>query len=207
MTPVMGNLRNLNYDYYFDSRDGSEREVNSQGAQSIVQLLQFIFKIPGVAQKLGMKGLLDAVNLVIRMSGAPWNFQFDLPVGQSQALPADQPAGGANDQQMQQMAQALAGLGMGVQKIEQFLMTALHADPRIFGIQPGAPGSPGAPGGHTALHPQHPGMVQAALPPAGPGQPPAVPSAPPGPEAPSAPGPSTAPPGPPSAAQTLAEPS
>lgn len=168
-TPVMGNLRNLNYDYYFDSRDGSERQVNAQGAQVITGLLQFMYKLPGVAEKLGVAGLLDAVNLVIRMSGAPWNFQFDLPVGQSDKM--DAAPGQDPNQQMQQMGQALAQLGLGLQKVEHYLMAALHADPRIFGIAPGPPGAPGA-GQHTALHPAHPGMEGAPAAPA-----PAVPSA------------------------------
>lgn len=183
-TPVMGNLSNLNYDYYFDSRDGSERQVNAQGAQAITGLLQFIFKIPGVAQKLGMKGLLDAVNLVIRMSGAPWNFQFDTPVGQSQDLP-DDPGAQDPQAQMEKMGQSLSQLGMGVQKIEQVLMSVLHIPATAFGINPGAPGSPGASGPHTALHPVQaaapPGS--AAPPPAAPAGPPAVPSAAPAPTA------------------------
>jgi hypothetical protein len=155
-TPVMGNLSNLNYEYYFDSRDGSERQVNAQGAQAIVQLLQFIFKIPGIPQKMGVKGTLDALNLVIRMSGAPWNFQFDVPVGQSDALP-DQGGGEQDPQKMiQEVAQKLAQLGGGLQKVEQILMAQFHVKPQDLGIQPGPPGSPGATGAHSAIHPVQP---------------------------------------------------
>ena len=162
-TPVMGNLRDLNYDYYFDSRDGSERQINAQGAQAIVQLLQLIMKIPDVAKKMGMRGLIDAVNLVIRMSGAPWNFQFDMPVGQ----PDDLPGGGDGGDQQQQILQQMGQLGAGVQKIEQVLMTVLRIPPQVLGINPGPPGSPGAVGPHTALHPAHPSMTPPGPGPAG----------------------------------------
>lgn len=156
-TPVMGNLRDLNYDYYFDSRDGSERQVNAQGAQSVVQLLDLILKMPGLPQKLGLAGLMDAANLVIRMSGAPWNFQFDIPVGQGDAIPNPSQADPAA--QMAQVMQVLQQLGGGVQAIEHVLMTQFHVSPKAFGIQPGPPGPPGA-GAHPALHPAHPSMAQ-----------------------------------------------
>ncbi len=192
-TPVMGNLRDLNYDYYFDSRDGSERQISTQGAQVVMQLLQFILKVPGVAQKMGMQNILDGVNLIIRMSGAPWNFQFDLPVGVSQDMPEGQGEGDMQ-KQMQAVMQAVAQLGGGVQKIEQLLMSVMHVPPQYFGIQPGPPG-PGAPGQHTALHPPHPSM----------GPPPAGAPAPAAPAAGGPPVPTGAPQAPPTASETLQE--
>jgi hypothetical protein len=185
-TPVMGNLRDLNYDYYFDSRDGSERQVNAQGAQVIMSLAQFLFKLPGVPEKMGMKSMLDMANLIIRMSGAPWNFQFDLPVGQSDEMGAAGPQGDPM-KMIQAIAQQLAQLGGGLQKVEQLLMTQFHVSPAELGIQPGPPGAPGA-GAHTALHPAQPPGAH-----------------PPGP-APAAPHPVGAVAPQPTAAQTLAEP-
>ncbi len=91
-TPVMGNLRELVYDYYFDSRDGAERVQNTQGAQVVMQLLQSILQIPPLAQKMGMRNIMDAANIVIRMSGAPWNFQFELPQGGDDSMPTEQQA-------------------------------------------------------------------------------------------------------------------
>lgn len=79
--PILGSLQNLDYEYYFDSRDGSERVVNPQGAQVVQQLLGTILKVPGIPEMLGKKKIVDAINLIIRMSGAPWNAQIDLPVG------------------------------------------------------------------------------------------------------------------------------
>jgi hypothetical protein len=185
-TPVMGNLRDLNYEYYFDSRDGSERQVNAQGAQVIMSLAQFLFKLPGVPEKMGMKSVLDMANLIIRMSGAPWNFQFDMPIGQSDEM---QGPGGDQDpvKLIQALAQQVAQLGGGVQKIEQIMMQQFHVPPAALGIQPGPPGSPGATGPHTALHPAQPPGTH----PPGPAPAPAVPSAAPGPA------------GPPTPAQTL----
>lgn len=91
-TPVMGNLRALVYDYYFDSRDGSERVQNTQGAQVVMQLLQSILQVPALAQKMGFRNIADAANIVIRMSGAPWNFQFEPPQGGSDELPQPEEA-------------------------------------------------------------------------------------------------------------------
>lgn len=172
-TPVMGNLRDLNYEYYFDARDGSERQVDAQGAQVIMSLAQFLFKLPGVPEKMGMKSVLDMANLIIRMSGAPWNFQFDMPIGQ----PDDMKSGGQGAQDPMQIIQAVARqvaeLGGGVQKIEQLLMTQFHVSPAAFGIQPGPPGSPGTTGQHPALHPVQPPGTH----PPGPAPMPAVPAA------------------------------
>ncbi len=136
-TPVMGNLRELVYDYYFDSRDGAERVQNTQGAQVVMQLLQSILQIPPLAQKMGLRNIMDAANIVIRMSGAPWNFQFEVPSGTDDAVPAEQQgaapdptaqqAGGQQAQQMETRLARIEGLLM------QFLQGA--ASPPA---QPGA---------------------------------------------------------------------
>lgn len=121
-TPIMGNLKNLIYDYYFDSRDGSERAQNTQGAQVVMQLLQSLLQVPPLAEAMGVKNIMDAANLVIRMSGAPWNFQFEAPGGddamresaEKQAQPDINQAMGAIDQRFQRLEMMLTQLVEGL---------------------------------------------------------------------------------------------
>lgn len=159
-TPIMGNLRDLNYDYYFDSRDGAERVLNTQGAQVVMQLLQSMLGIPPLAQKMGIKNIYDAANIVIRMSGAPWNFQFELPAGADETMPQENPDPNA----------AMKPLAMQLQRIEQILMQVLHIPPSALGIVSPLPAGAGA-------LPSAPAPGAGAAPPAGT---PTLPAAPPG---------------------------
>lgn len=144
-TPIMGNLRNLVYDYYFDSRDGSERVQNTQGAQVVMQLLQSLLQVPPLAQRMGLRNIMDAANIVIRMSGAPWNFQFEVPQGgddsletpQPEAAPAQPAAGGAAA--AQQMQNPVAQMDMRLQRLEMLLMQGAAAGMPPNGAMPGAP--------------------------------------------------------------------
>lgn len=160
-TPIMGNLRDLVYDYYFDSRDGSERVVNTQGAQVTLQLLDNLLKIPGMAEKMGARSIMEAANVVIRMSGAPWNFQFQVPVGADDAMPP------TDDPQMQKILQGLQANQQQVAQIQQVLAQVLHVPPSAFQPQGAAPGGP-------------PGAAPAGPPPGAPPGPPAAAPAPPG---------------------------
>lgn len=150
--PVMGNLRDLVYNYYFDSRDGAERAVSAQGAQVVQQLLGNMLKVPGVAQKMGWNDIAGGLNVVLRMSGAPWNFQFQTTVGGDDTMPDSNP-------QDPQTAQGLQAISQQVQKIEMILAQVLHVPASAFqagapagqpgqppaGAQPGAAPAPGAP--------------------------------------------------------------
>ncbi|MBU2072776.1 MAG: hypothetical protein KKA68_21285 [Gammaproteobacteria bacterium] len=126
-TPVMGNLRSLMYDYYFDSRDGSERVVNTQGAQVVQQLLARLLNVPPLAEKMGIKAIMDMANTIIRMSGAPTNFQFDLPVGSPDELSLEE-----------KKDPAIQGLQQEVQQIKQLLMQLTGAGAPV--APPGAQG-------------------------------------------------------------------
>lgn len=140
-TPIMGNVRDLRYDYMFDSRDGAERAVDPQGATAIVQLLQLIMGNEALSQKIGADQLVQAANQVIRLSGAPWPFQFTLQAGGSNSMvaPGQPPdglaapmrdAGSGNEQRLRQ-------LEIAVSQIAGFL------NPR--GGRPNSPAAPGQP--------------------------------------------------------------
>jgi hypothetical protein len=152
-TPIMGNLRNLIYDYYFDDRDGAERVLNTQGATVVMQLLQSLLKIPGVAQKMGMKNIYDAANLVIRMSGAPWNFQFSLADGEDGSIPS-QGASPEQQGQQQQVTELLQQMAGRIQRLEGVIGKLLGAPPSspAGAPPPGAPPPPpdGPPVGASA---------------------------------------------------------
>ena len=142
-TPIMGNLRNLVYDYYFDSRDGSERVQNTQGAQVVMQLLQSLLQVPPLAQSMGIKNIMDAANIVIRMSGAPWNFQFEAPGGDEKLEAAAQEA---QQPPAPDMNQAMGAIDQRFQRLEMMLMRVLDG-----GMPPGgAPAGAQPPGGPQA---------------------------------------------------------
>lgn len=134
-TPIMGNLRQLLYDYYFDSRDGSERVVNTQGADVIMRLLQSILQIPPLAQKMGIKNIAEMANTVVRMSGAPTNFQFEFPVGGDDELEAEQSP---------DIAQAMGALQQQMAQIQQLLTQAIPR-PAVPQAAPAGPAAPAAP--------------------------------------------------------------
>jgi hypothetical protein len=126
-TPIMGSLRTLVYDYYFNSRDGAERVVNTQGAQVVMQVLQTMLQVPQLAQKMGVQNIMQLANTAIRMSGAPIDFQFETDVGGDDALPEDE------DQQQQ-----FATLQADVERMKALLM-------QMAGGRPGAISQGGAP--------------------------------------------------------------
>jgi len=113
-TPVMGNLRDLVYDYYFNSRDGAERVLNTQGAQVMTQLFQFILQSP-LAEKFGTGQLEGMLNTIIRMSGAPTNLQLEVPMGQGDELP-----------NQEQLTKQVAELQQQLQQLGQFVTQNLR---------------------------------------------------------------------------------
>ncbi len=144
-TPIMGNLHALVYDYYFNSRDGADRVVNTQGAQVMMQTLQALMQVPGLPQKMGLPNIMNWVNTIIRMSGAPINFQFETSVGGDDNL---------NPPEDTQTPQAMAAMQTQLQRIEQVLMQVLKIPPQTFAAPGGAPspagGQPQAPAGPQA---------------------------------------------------------
>ena len=154
---ISGKLHQLVYNYYFDSRDGAERPLNTQGANVLQQLFGVMIQIPSVAQKLGPRRIFAMLNIIARMSGAPDEFQIQLDDGESDLMPdqentlppvvqkvvqqimAQMQQLQVQNQQFQQMlAQIAAKIGMP--------LTPVAAPPTPEGAQGGPPTpSTGAP--------------------------------------------------------------
>jgi hypothetical protein len=152
-TPIMGSLHNLVYDYYFDSRDGAERVVNTQGAQVVMQLLQSILQIPQLSQKMGLGFIYDMVNLVIRLSGAPTDYQFETTDGQDDTMPSPAPAQPDQSQQVQQLTQQ-------VQRIESILQQVMSPQQPGLNQPGGAPAPAQTPAAAGPPQPAGPDLAQ-----------------------------------------------
>ena len=141
-TRIMGSLRNLRYDYYFDSRDGAERPQNAKGAQVVQQLLASLLQIPGVAQAMGKKDIYDMANTIIRMSGAPINFQLQMAEGENDSV-EQIPAPGAGPSAAG--AQSPEGTDARIARLEQIIMEMAKAQGQLPQQPPqGGPPPPAA---------------------------------------------------------------
>lgn len=135
-TPIMGDLKLLVYDYYFDSRDGAERVLNTQGANVMMQLLTGMLKLPGIPQAMGLKDIYEFVNTIIRMSGAPTTFQLRVPEGKDVNLPLGE------EQKVEALQGALQQLGARMQRMEAMFQAVARGQPPAGGAPP--PGAPPA---------------------------------------------------------------
>ncbi len=143
-TPIMGNLKNLVFDVYFNRRDGAERVQNTQGAEVVLQLMQTVLQNPVLADKIGVENMMDMANIAIRMSGAPVNYQFEAPRGGDDKLGAQAGAAATAAPQPMPAPQApgpdpvVQQLAVGQQRLEGLLMQLLQAQ----GASPTTAGSP-----------------------------------------------------------------
>jgi hypothetical protein len=87
---VTGSARNLVHDYIFSSRDGAERPVNTQSANTLVQLLQVVLQVPAVVNKLGKEKIYDMFNEVFRLSGAGVDLNLEMADGEEEDFGEDE---------------------------------------------------------------------------------------------------------------------
>lgn len=107
---VVGSVRALVHDYIFTTRDGAERPVNTQAANTLVQLISQILAVPMVAMAIGKEKLYELFNEVFRLSGAGVDLLLSLKEGEDDSL-------GQNDLEM--MKQTLDELTGYIQKMAQ----------------------------------------------------------------------------------------
>lgn len=105
---VLGTRKNLVHDYIFTTRDGSERPVNTQAANTLVQLLQVALQVPAVMQAITKDKLFDMFNEVFRMSGAGVDLLLEMQEGDDNSMGADQ---------IQQMQEVLKQLGDALNQV------------------------------------------------------------------------------------------
>lgn len=115
---VIGTKRKLIHDYIFTSRDGAERAVNTQAANTLVQLLGQFINNPTILGAMGKEKFYNIINEIFRMSGAGIDLNLQVRPGESDALGEDQIK--QFQQVIQQMQQALQQLGQAVQTCAQF---------------------------------------------------------------------------------------
>lgn len=111
---VMGDRKNLTHDYIFTSRDGAERPVNTQAANSLVQLMQVALQTPPVLEGLGKEKVYDIFNEIFRLSGTGVDLNLEMQEGDDGTFGADQLQ--QLTQQTQQMGQMMQQLAQATQK-------------------------------------------------------------------------------------------
>lgn len=89
---VIGTPRALVHNYIFSSRDGSERAVNTQAANTLVQLLAQILSVPVMVQAMGKEKLYSIFNEIFRMSGSGYDLNLQLAEGEDDSIGQDKVA-------------------------------------------------------------------------------------------------------------------
>lgn len=109
---VIGTAKKLEHDYIFTSRDGSERNVNTHAANTIMQLVGQLMAMPAIVQAVGKEKLYEMINEVFRLSGAAVDLKLEVAEGEDSGFGSDAVAQmqqllGAVMQQMQALAEAV----------------------------------------------------------------------------------------------------
>lgn len=111
---VIGSPRALVFDYVFTSRDGEERAVKSQAANTLVQLLNVFSSNPALLQAMGKEKLYMIANEIMRLSGSGEDLNLELKEGESDALGGDEIK--QFQDELKQMQQAVQQLAQSVQQ-------------------------------------------------------------------------------------------
>jgi hypothetical protein len=144
---VIGTARDLIFDYYFSSRDGEERAVKSQAANTLVQLVGVLTQNPVILQAMGKEKLYMIANEIVRMSGAGIDLNLELKPGESNDIGQDP---------QKQMAQQLDGLQKGLQQLAQSVQQDVQATQQQQGINKNV-------ADHLKLLPELAGHVQTLM--------------------------------------------
>lgn len=122
---IIGTKEQLEYDYNFSSRDGSERPSNAKAAEILVNMLTQFVQFPGVLQALGKTRLYELLNHIVHLSGAGVDFKFEMSEGEEDAVPTGDAAADGK-------AQIEQALSLVIGKIQEL-------EARMNGVQPPAP--------------------------------------------------------------------
>ena len=107
---VIGSAKDLVHNYIFSSRDGSERAVNTQAANTLTQLIGYTLAVPEIAKALGREKLYMMFNEVFRMSGGGIDLNLEVEEGSGDSLGEDE---------ISQLKQAIEQIGQMMQQMAQ----------------------------------------------------------------------------------------
>jgi hypothetical protein len=159
---IIGFPTNLVHEYLFSSRDGGERQRDTQSAQTLAQLFQQVIAMPDMAKQLGKERVFQILNEIFRMSGAGYDLRLEVDE-------ADEDMDMDMDQQ-QFISEMKEKWPQVEQVLQQLVMSMQKQQPQL------PPDGGGGGGGEMpALPPGAP-----AMPPGAPAMPPGAPAMPPG---------------------------
>lgn len=114
-TPITGSAQSLIYDYFYDSRDGGDRPVNSQGASVMGTLLGQLMQVEPIAKAFGKKRLFEWANEIVRMSGAPADLKLELDDNEPDDIGGNEAALAERIARIEEFIQQAMGQGKGGQ--------------------------------------------------------------------------------------------
>ena len=88
-------METLLHDYVFSSRDGAERQSNTQVAQTLTQLLGQLLGVPELVQAIGKERIFEMVNEIFRNSGTGFDLKIEIEDGEEGDLPGEDEQTGA----------------------------------------------------------------------------------------------------------------
>lgn len=111
---VIGTPKNLIHDYIFTTRDGDDRPVDTQAANTLVQLMGMFLSSPAATQKGAKSKVYAMMNEIFRKSGSGLDIVFDLEEGEEDSF------GPSELEQMQQtVEQMVASMQQLAQQTQQ----------------------------------------------------------------------------------------
>lgn len=135
---VTGSPKKLRHDLIFTTRDGAERPVNTQAANSMVQMLNVLVTVPGILQALGREKLYAILNEIFRMSGTGVDLNLEMQEGEDGGFGDDQIA--QMQQMLQQLQQVLEQIASATQKNAQDVADQQAINEQQQGILDGVSG-------------------------------------------------------------------
>jgi hypothetical protein len=150
---VIGTPDILLHEYNFSSRDGAERAVNTQSAQTLAGLLQQVVSVQPIMQAVGTEKVLEIMNEIFRLSGAAYDLNVDTETTEDLSLANSQFVEQLK-QQIPQFMQILEGMNQEVQTIKGALAQQPQGTPPPQQFQAGMPPQELAPPPQGVQQPQ-----------------------------------------------------
>lgn len=150
---VIGTPDILLHEYNFSSRDGAERAINTQSAQTLAGLLQQVVSVQPIMQAVGTEKVLEIMNEIFRLSGAAYDLNVDTETTEDLSLANSQFVEQLK-QQIPQFMQILEGMNQEVQTIKGALAQQPQGTPPPQQFQAGMPPQELAPPPQGVQQPQ-----------------------------------------------------